>query len=82
MATAQAVRSLAHLNRASEPDAVAVRVVARLRVAVAVTLAASGSFLTELDPRHETVFLVLGLVWVPAAAVVGKVIAVADDNTG
>lgn len=70
VAVAHALQPFAHASRASEPDAVAVRMVARLRVALAIGVAASGSFFTDLDGRQSAVFLVLGLAWVPAATVV------------
>jgi len=54
----------------SEPDAVAVRVVARVRVALALAAAAVGSFVPNLTGDQKAVFLVLGLLWVPAAATV------------
>ena len=68
VALAPALRPFAHLH--TEPDSVAVRVVARLRITVSVAVAASGSFVTDLDSRQEAAFLFLGLFWVPAAAVV------------
>jgi two-component system, OmpR family, phosphate regulon sensor histidine kinase PhoR len=54
----------------SEPDAVAVRVVARVRVAVALIAAAVGSFVPDLTTHQKAAFLVVGLVWVPAASAV------------
>jgi PAS domain S-box-containing protein len=54
----------------AEPDAPLVRVVARIRVAVAIGLAATGSFLPHLAGRGEWLFLVIGLLWVPWAGVV------------
>lgn len=53
----------------SEPDAVAVRLVARVRIALALIAAGTGSFVPDLTGHQKVVFLVLGLAWVPAAAV-------------
>src|SRR2546427_12383215 len=52
------------------PDAVAVRVAARVRVAVAIGAAATGSFLPDVSGRRASLFLLLGLVWVPWSCVV------------
>jgi PAS domain S-box-containing protein len=64
---------------APAPDAVAVRGVARLRVAVSLIAAATGSFLPGLHSGQRWAFLVLGLAWVPAATVV--LFASDSDNT-
>ena len=53
-----------------EPDALAVRVVARIRVAVAIGVAATGSFLPHMTGRRAWLFLAIGLLWVPWASVV------------
>lgn len=53
----------------SSVDADAVRVVARLRLAVAVVAAAAGSYGSSSN-RASTVFVLLGLVWVPWATMV------------
>lgn len=63
----------------SNPDAVAVRVVAVARLAVALVVAGAGSFLPDLGERRPGLFLVLGLVWVPVAAVL-LFAAETDDN--
>ena len=52
------------------PDAAAVRVVARVRVAVAVGLAAIGSFVPHLGRRPADLFVLLALLWVPWASAV------------
>jgi signal transduction histidine kinase len=44
--------------------------VARLRVAVAIGVAATGSFLPHLSGRQAALFLLVGLAWVPWAGVV------------
>lgn len=54
----------------SEPDALALRVVARIRVAVAIGVAATGSFLPDVSGRRAWLFLAIGLLWVPWASVV------------
>lgn len=61
-----------------QPDVTAVRVVARIRVAVAIGVAATGSFLPHLSGRQEWLFLVIGLLWVPWA---GVVLLAADSPT-
>ncbi len=53
-----------------EPDGLAVRMVARLRVAVAIGVAAAGSFLPDMAGRRAWLFLIIGLAWVPWAGVV------------
>ena len=53
-----------------EPDALALRVAARIRVAVAIIVAATGSFLPHLSGRKAWLFLAVGLLWVPWASVV------------
>ena len=53
-----------------EPDALALRVVARIRVAVAIGVAATGSFLPDTSGRQAWLFLAIGLLWVPWASVV------------
>jgi signal transduction histidine kinase len=58
------------MRLSTDPDAVAVRVAARVRVGVAVVVAAAGSFLPDVTGRRATLFLVLGLVWLPWACVV------------
>lgn len=54
----------------NEPDAFALRVVARIRVAIAIGAAATGSFLPHVSGRREWLFLAIGLLWVPWASVV------------
>jgi PAS domain S-box-containing protein len=54
----------------NEPDALAVRVVARIRVAVAIGVAAAGSFLPEVTGRRMWLYLVIGLLYVPWASIV------------
>jgi PAS domain S-box-containing protein len=61
-----------------EPDALALRVVARIRVAVAIAVAATGSFLPDVSGRRAWLLLVIGLLWVPWASVV---LLAADDPT-
>ncbi|HET7720934.1 MAG TPA: histidine kinase dimerization/phospho-acceptor domain-containing protein, partial [Acidimicrobiales bacterium] len=61
-----------------EPDALALRVVARIRVAVAVGVAATGSFLPDMSGRRSWLFLAIGLLWVPWASVV---LLAADNPT-
>ena len=61
-----------------QPDALAVRVVARIRVAVAIGVAATGSFLPHVSGRQAWLFLAMGLLWVPWASVV---LLAADDPT-
>jgi signal transduction histidine kinase len=51
-------------------DALAVRSVAVVRVGIAVTVAATGSFLPEMAGKRATLLLLLGLAWVPWATVV------------
>jgi PAS domain S-box-containing protein len=51
-------------------DALAVTGVAWLRVALAVVIAAAGSLPDELTTRQNTLFVLLGLVWVPWSVVV------------
>ncbi|HWW52847.1 MAG TPA: PAS domain-containing sensor histidine kinase [Acidimicrobiales bacterium] len=51
-------------------DTVAVRAVARLRAALALGVAAAGSFIPNLSHRVATLFVVLGLLWVPWACAV------------
>jgi PAS domain S-box-containing protein len=62
----------------NEPDALALRVVARVRVAVAIGVAATGSFLPHLSGRRAWLFLAIGLLWVPWASVV---LLAADNPT-
>ena len=61
-----------------EPDALALRVVARIRVAVAIGVAATGSFLPDVSGRRAWLFLAIGLLWVPWASVV---LLAADNPT-
>jgi PAS domain S-box-containing protein len=61
-----------------EPDALALRVAARIRVAVAITVAATGSFLPHLSGREAWLFLAVGLLWVPWVSVV---LLAADNPT-
>jgi PAS domain S-box-containing protein len=63
-------KSAGDARRARPSDAMAVKVVARLRVAVAVGAAAAGSFMPHVAGRRAALFLVLGLAWVPWASVV------------
>jgi PAS domain S-box-containing protein len=53
-----------------EPDALALRVVARIRVAAAIGVAATGSFLPDVTGRRAWLFLAIGLLWVPWTGVV------------
>ena len=53
-----------------QPDALAMRVVARIRAAVAIGVAATGSFLPHMTGRRAWLFLAIGLLWVPWASVV------------
>jgi PAS domain S-box-containing protein len=62
----------------NEPDAVAVRVVACIRVAVAIGVAATGSFLPGMSGRTTWLFLAIGLLWVPWASIV---LLAADSST-
>jgi PAS domain S-box-containing protein len=57
-------------SRRYPSDTVAVRVVARIRVATAIGIAATGSFLPHLSRHSSLLFDALGLVWVPWACVV------------
>ncbi|TML62894.1 MAG: PAS domain-containing protein [Actinobacteria bacterium] len=52
------------------PDAVAVRVAARIRVAVAIGVAATGSFLPHVSGRRASLLLLLGLLWLPWSCIV------------
>jgi PAS domain S-box-containing protein len=54
----------------NEPDAIALRVVARIRVTLAIGVAATGSFLPDMAGRRQWLFLILGLLWVPWASIV------------
>ncbi|HXX90567.1 MAG TPA: PAS domain-containing sensor histidine kinase [Acidimicrobiales bacterium] len=51
-------------------DIPSVNLVARIRVALAVGVAATGSFLPSLTREQSALFLIFGLVWVPWATVV------------
>jgi hypothetical protein len=51
-------------------DIPAVNLVARVRVAIAVVVAAVGSFLPGLTRGQSALFLIFGLVWVPWSTVV------------
>ena len=62
--------SAAGSQAGNEPDALALRVVARIRVAVAIGVAATGSFLPGMSGGPEWLFLVIGLLWVPWASIV------------
>jgi PAS domain S-box-containing protein len=64
------VNRRAETKARDEPDALALRVVARIRVAAAIGVAATGSFLPYTSGRRAWLFLAIGLVWVPWASVV------------
>lgn len=64
------VEAAAAATGRNEPDALALRVVARIRVATAIGVAAAGSFLPHMSGRREWLFLAIGLLWVPWASVV------------
>ncbi|HWC35330.1 MAG TPA: PAS domain-containing sensor histidine kinase [Mycobacteriales bacterium] len=57
-------------SREVEVDSTAVRVVAASRLAVAVIVAALGSFLPHITGQRAAVFFLIDLAWVPWAAVV------------
>src|SRR5581483_7475988 len=60
----------AHRRHLRTLDALAVTVVAWVRVGVAIAAAAAGAVPHDLSHRATVLFVVLGLVWVPWAIVV------------
>jgi len=73
-ASSAAARRSARTERATPTPAAldipAVNLVARIRVALAVVVAAVGSFLPGLTRGQSALFLIFGLVWVPWSTVV------------
>ncbi len=57
-------------TRPNPVDSTAVRVAAAVRLFVAVTAAAAGSFLPHVSGERATLFFLIDLVWLPWAAVV------------
>ena len=58
------------LRAPASPDAVAIRAVAVVRLGVAIGVAATGSFLPDMEGRRGALLLLVGLVYVPWATVV------------
>lgn len=64
--------------RRTEPDLVAVRAAAFVRVGLATCAGMLGSALDGLEPRTEALFLLIGLVWLPWACI----LLLASDGRG